>query len=235
MSVVNVRIQKKFASAKKQQFNLDVQFSSPPGVTVIFGPSGSGKTTVLQCIAGLLPPDSGLISIAGEIFYDSARKLDNPVQSRQVGYVFQDLALFPHMSVARNIGFGVRVNGTEKPRLIGNALERFRIASLAHHRPAEISGGEKQRVALARALVSQPRLLLLDEPFSALDDELKRGIISDLKRWLLDNAVPVLFVTHDRDEACALGDRVLLLKNGTIAGEGGVQEIIGTSQPGRVA
>ena len=235
MNVVNVRIQKKFASAKRQQFNLDVQFSTPSGVTVIFGPSGSGKTTVLQCIAGLAAPDSGSISIAGETFYDSARKLDNSVQSRQVGYVFQDLALFPHMSVARNVGFGVRVNGTEKPRVIGNALERFRIAPLAHHRPGEISGGEKQRVALARALVSQPRLLLLDEPFSALDDELKGGIISDLKRWLLDNAVPVLFVTHDRDEACALGDRVLLLKNGSIAGEGGVEEMIGASASGQVA
>ncbi len=236
MSIVKVQIQKKFASAKRQHFSLDVHFSTPAGVTVIFGPSGAGKTTVLQCIAGLAAPDSGSISIAGEPLYDSACNLDNPAQLRRVGYVFQDLALFPHMSVARNIGFGIRVNGAEKPRLVNNVLERFRIAGLAHHRPAEISGGERQRVALARALVTEPRLLLLDEPFSALDDELKHGIISDLKRWLADNAaVPVLFVTHDREEARALGDRVLLLKNGRIAGEGAVQEAIGDQQSGRVA
>jgi molybdate transport system ATP-binding protein len=235
MSVVDVRIRKSFVSARRRHFNLDVHFRSPYGVTVIFGPSGSGKTTVLQCIAGLVPPDSGSISVAGEPFYDSTRNLDNPAQHRRVGYVFQDLALFPHMSVARNIGFGIRVNGTEKPRLISNVLERFRIVGLAQHRPAEISGGEKQRVALARALVTQPRLLLLDEPFSALDDELKHGIISDLKRWLADNPIPVLFVTHDREEARALGDRVVLFKDGKIAGECAVQEAMGIEKAARVS
>src|SRR5262249_17170425 len=226
MSVVNVQVRKSFASLKRQPFSLDVQFSAPAGVTVLFGHSGSGKTTVLQCIAGLLAPDSGSISIAGETLYDSARGLDNPAQTRRVGYVFQDLALFPHMSVARNVAFGVRVNGTEKPQVVHSVLERFRIASLANHRPAEISGGERQRVALARALVTQPRILLLDEPFSGLDDELKQGIIADLKQWLADNAIPALLVTHDREEASALGDRVLLLKTGRIAGEGGVKETI---------
>lgn len=223
---LKVQIQKKFASARQQHFDLDVRFFSPSGVTVLFGPSGCGKTTILQCIAGLVAPDSGSISIGEEHFYDSACNLDHPTPLRRVGYVFQDLALFPHMSVARNVGFGVRVNGTEKPRVVKSALEKFRIARLAHHRPAEISGGERQRVALARALVTQPRLLLLDEPFSALDDELKHGIIADLKRWLADNPVPVLFVTHDREEARALGDRVLLLKDGRIAGEGDVQDAI---------
>lgn len=234
MNVVDVRIRKTFAAARQRAFSLDVEFSVPAGVTVIFGPSGSGKTTILQCIAGLDAPDSGLIAIAGEKFYDSAKKLDQPTYLRRVGYVFQDLALFPHMSVARNVGFGVRVNGTEKPRLVRNALEKFQITSLAQHRPAEISGGERQRVALARALICQPRLLLLDEPFSALDDELKHGIIADLKRWLHENAVPVLFVTHNRDEARIFGDRVLLLKDGKIAGEGDIQAI-GASQPVWVA
>jgi len=234
MNVVDVRIRKTFATARRRIFSLDVEFSTPPGVTVIFGPSGSGKTTILQCIAGLDAPDSGLISIAGETFFNSAQKLDQPIYRRRVGYVFQDLALFPHMSVARNVGFGVRVNGTEKPRLVDHALEKFQIAALAQHRPAEISGGEKQRVALARALACHPRLLLLDEPFSALDDELKRGIIADLKRWLHENSVPVLFVTHNREEARIFADRVLLLKDGKIAGEGDIQEIA-ASQPGWVA
>jgi len=229
---VKVQIQKKFGSAKRQHFDLDVRFSTPSGVTVLFGPSGCGKTTVLQCIAGLVAPDSGWIAIGEEFFYDSARNLDHPTQFRRVGYVFQDLALFPHMSVASNVGFGIRVNGMEKRRMVGNALERFRIGRLAHHRPAEISGGERQRVALARALVTHPRLLLLDEPFSALDDELKQGIIADLKEWLKDNVVPVLFVTHDREEARTLGERVLLLKDGRIAGEGAVEEAI---QPWKVS
>lgn len=234
MNVVDVRIRKTFKTAKRRTFGVDVEFSVPAGVTVIFGPSGSGKTTILQCIAGLDAPDSGRISIAGEKFYDSSQKLDQPTHARRVGYVFQDLALFPHMSVARNVGFGVRVNGTEKPKVVHNALEKFKIVTLAQHRPAEISGGEKQRVALARALVCQPRLLLLDEPFSALDDQLKHGIIADLKRWLCENAVPVLFVTHNREEARIFGDRALLLNDGKIAGEGDIQAI-GASQSGWVA
>jgi ABC-type Fe3+/spermidine/putrescine transport system ATPase subunit len=230
MNTVEVRIRKSFAATRRRHFNLDIQFCSSSGVTVFFGPSGSGKTTVLQCIAGLDSPDSGSISVAGESFYNSARKMNSPAQLRRVGYVFQDLALFPHMSVARNVGFGLRENGKPKPQLIREILERFRILEVAQHRPAEISGGEKQRVALARALVTQPRLLLLDEPFSALDDELKHGIISDLKQWLTDNPIPVLFVTHDREEARALGDRVVFFKQGKIAGEAAVQETIGNPQ-----
>lgn len=225
--MIKVHVKRTFAYNKHQHFSLDVKFSSPSGVTVMFGPSGSGKTTVLQCVAGLTAPDYGTISVAGENLFDSSCNLDIPAQLRRVGYVFQDLALFPHMTAAENIGFGIRVNGTEKKRMVGEALEKFRIAPVANHRPAEISGGERQRVALARALVIQPRVLLLDEPFSALDDELKQGIIADLKQWLKENSVPALFVTHDREEARALGDRVLLLKSGQIAGEGAVQEAIG--------
>ncbi|HEY6968611.1 MAG TPA: ATP-binding cassette domain-containing protein [Candidatus Angelobacter sp.] len=225
--MIKVHVKRTFASNKHQHFSLDVQFSSPAGVTVIFGPSGAGKTTILQCIAGLVAPDYGTISVAGENLFDASCSLDIPAQHRRVGYVFQDLALFPHMTAAENIGFGIRVNGTQKQQMVREALEKFRIAALANHRPAEISGGERQRVALARALVIQPRLLLLDEPFSALDDELKQGIIADLKQWLTENSVPALFVTHDREEARALGDRVLLLKSGQIAGEGAVQEAIG--------
>jgi molybdate transport system ATP-binding protein len=229
MNVVDVRIRKKFVSMKRQPFDMEVQFSIPAGVTVIFGPSGSGKTTVLQCIAGLAAPDFGSIRVAGETFYDSVGKLNQPAHRRRVGYVFQDLALFPHMSVARNVGFGVCKNRSEKREMVCHALEKFRIAPLAQHRPDEISGGERQRVALARALVCQPRLLLLDEPFSALDDELKLGIIADLKQWLFENAVPALFVTHNREEARIFADRVLLLRDGHIAGEGDIKAI-GASQ-----
>ena len=233
---LQVKLQKQFGAKKLRRFALNVEFEAPAGVTVIFGPSGSGKTTVLQCLAGLLEPDAGAIEVDGAtVFYsapkysapkyfapkysahkDSARKINLPPQERRVGYVFQDLALFPHMTAAENIAFGIRESGDQKSRLVRDILERFHIAHLAGNRPDEISGGERQRVALARALVTKPRLLLLDEPFSALDDELKLAIIGDLKQWLAQNNIPVLLVTHDRSEAQMLSERMLMMNNGSV-------------------
>ncbi len=219
MSVLEVKLHKTFPAGKLRKFSLDAEFAAPAGVTVIFGPSGSGKTTILQCLAGLLAPDRGSITADGEALFDSARKIDLAPQERRIGYVFQDLALFPHMTAAENIAFGIRGNGVRREAVVRHALERFRIEQLAGHRPGEISGGERQRVALARALVTQPRLLLLDEPFSALDDGLKLEIIADLKQWLAQQSIPVLLVTHDRSEAAALGERMLMLHEGKITGE----------------
>jgi ABC-type molybdate transport system ATPase subunit len=218
MSDLQLELKKTFSVKKLHRFSLDVKFRSPAGVSVIFGPSGSGKTTILQCLAGLTAPDEGLISVGGEVLFDSRRKINLPPQQRRVGYVFQDLALFPHMTAAENVAFGIRTNGDERTGMVRDILERFHIAHLAGNRPSEISGGERQRVALARALVTNPRLLLLDEPFSALDDELKLGIIADLKQWLAQNSIPVLLVTHDRSEANLLGERMLLMKNGSVLG-----------------
>ncbi len=216
MTALEVKLQKAFAPARERKFSLNAEFSAPPGVTVIFGPSGSGKTTILQCIAGLVKPDAGRIAIASDAVFDSEKRVDLSPQQRRTGYVFQDLALFPHMTAADNVAFGVRVNGAERTRLVRDVLERFRISHVAGQKPGEISGGERQRVALARALVTQPKVLLLDEPFSALDDALKQAIITDLKAWLAQQSIPVLFVTHDRGEAEALGDRMLLLHEGQI-------------------
>lgn len=219
MRGLRVKLSKTFAQGKLRSFAVDVDFAAPAGVSVIFGPSGSGKTTVLQCIAGLLRPEEGLISIAGESVFDSSSGIDMPPQQRRIGYVFQDLALFPHMSAAENIGFGIRVNGARRQEMVRDLLQRFSIGHVAEHRPAEISGGERQRVALARALVTQPQLLLLDEPFSALDDPLKDEIIDDLKQWLEQHPIPVLLVTHDRSEAAALTERMLVLNEGRITGQ----------------
>jgi molybdate transport system ATP-binding protein len=227
-----VKLRKSFSS-QPGKFALEAEFSAPAGVSVIFGPSGAGKTTILECIAGLTAPESGRISLAadtdasgvngeadavGETLFDSEQKIDLTPQQRRIGYVFQHLALFPHMTVAENIAFGIIGNGTRRETLVRDVLERFRVTHAAGRRPGEISGGERQRVALARALVTRPRILLLDEPFSALDDALKEEIIADLKQWLSRFSIPVLFVTHDRSEAAALGDRMLLLNDGKITG-----------------
>ena len=216
MSVLEVQLSKTFVPGRLRHFSIDVEFSVSAGVTVIFGPSGSGKTTLLQCIAGLLRPDKGVIAIDGELVFESVKKISLTPQQRRIGYVFQDLALFPHMTAAENIAFGIRENGNRRADLVRDMLERFSIAHVAEHRPGEISGGERQRVALARALVTEPRLLLLDEPFSALDDSLKLEIIFDLKQWLEQHRIPVLFVTHDRSEAGALGQSMVVMKDGKI-------------------
>lgn len=219
MNILEAKLRKIFTPGKLRDFGVDVEFIAPAGVTVIFGPSGSGKTTILQCIAGLLRPDEGVISMGGHRLFDSASNIDCPPQQRSVGYVFQDLALFPHMTAAENIAFGIRVNGSRKTDMVRDIMERFSVTHAAEHRPGEISGGERQRVALARALVTEPRLLLLDEPFSALDDALKMEIIGDLRQWLDQHEIPVLLVTHDRTEAEALGGRMLALNEGKIVGQ----------------
>jgi molybdate transport system ATP-binding protein len=233
MNILRAKIRKTFAGGKVRKFVLEVEFVAHCGVTVIFGPSGAGKTTILECVAGLTAPDSGLITLAGEAgatnetLFDSTRITDLSPQQRRIGYVFQNLALFPHMSAAENIAFGIRGNGAGKETLVRDVLERFRITHVAGRHPGEISGGERQRVALARALVTQPRILLLDEPFSALDDALKLEIIADLKQWLSRFSVPVLFVTHDRTEAAALGERMLFLNDGKIVGSEDHQQATG--------
>jgi ABC-type molybdate transport system ATPase subunit len=220
VSGLRVKLSKIFSGKKLRRFALDVEFIAPAGVTVVFGPSGSGKTTLLECLAGLMSPDAGTISVDGQTLFDSTRKINLPPRERRVGYVFQELALFPHLTAAQNIAFGVRAEGEERNALVRDILERFHISHAASSRPDEISGGERQRVALARALVTGPRLLLLDEPFSALDDALKLEIIGDLKRWLEARGIPVLLVTHDRHEAQTLGGRMLKLEEGKVAWAG---------------
>ena len=208
-------------------FDLDASFSAPAGVTILFGESGAGKTTLLDCISGLRAPDRGRIAIGSEILYDTDRAIDVAVSHRRIGYVFQTLALFPHLTAERNIAYGLAHLGTEERAARTAAiLESFRIAAVRGRKPGEISGGERQRVALARALVTEPRALLLDEPLSALDAATKARIMDDLRAWNEAHRIPVLYVTHSRDEVFSLGERVIALENGRVVAQGTPAEVL---------
>ena len=208
-------------------FVLDVDVALAPGFTIVFGPSGAGKTTLLDSIAGLGKPDIGRIAIGDTIFFDSDVGTEMPVEPRKVGYVLQDLALFPHMTAEENVAYGlVGLPRGERKRQTAAILESFRIAHLAPRKPAEISGGERQRVALARALVIVPRVLLLDEPLAGLDAATKSKIIGDLRAWNDEHHIPVVYVTHHRDEVFALGERVIVLEDGRIAAQGTPHEVM---------
>src|SRR5690349_14410171 len=175
----------------------------------LVGPSGAGKTPVLRAIAGLVTPASGRIASGGEVWFDSARKISLPPDRRRVGLVFQDYALFPHLSVRQNIEYARRRKADEY-------LDRFSIRHLERARPPDLSGGERQRVALARALARDPDVLLLDEPLSALDTHTKAGVRSELNDLLRGLGIPVLLVTHDFEDAAALADRVGVIVEGEL-------------------
>ena len=195
-------------------------------VTVLFGPSGSGKTTALRCLAGLERPDAGFIRFAGETWFDAERRVCLPPQRRGVGYLFQEYALFPHVTVDRNIAYGLRgLPGPQRRRRTEEFLHLFGLAGLEGRYPRQLSGGQQQRVALARALACRPRLLLLDEPLSALDAPTREGLRRELRRWLAGLRVPVVLVTHDRIEALALGDVVVVLDGGRVCQTGPVHEV----------
>jgi len=219
-NVLTIQLHKRFSTAERD-FAIDVSCTVNPGITILFGPSGAGKTTLLDCIAGLTIPDSGKIAVGDRILFDHPRHTNLPTQYRKLGYVFQDLALFPHLTVGKNIEYGLAdADKSERRKKSGAILESFRIAHLRDRKPAEISGGERQRVALARALVTDPCVLLLDEPLAALDAATKSKIIDDLRAWNAAHAIPILYVTHSREEVFALGDRVLVLENGRIVADG---------------
>lgn len=199
---------------------LDVSLAFDAGISVIMGPSGAGKTTLLTTIAGLLRPASGRIALDGVALFDASTGDSVPPHRRRVALVFQSLALFPHLSVWRNVAYGIRcVPAAERRQRALAWLTRTRVAHLVDRRPATLSGGEAQRVALARALASEPRVLLLDEPFSALDTPLRRRLGAELKALVEEVQIPTLLVTHDAIDAAELGTRVLWLEAGRIVGE----------------
>jgi molybdate transport system ATP-binding protein len=220
---LTVDIRKTLTSAERR-FTLDVSFTTTSQRVVLFGPSGAGKSLTLQAIAGLLRPDEGTIALNGDALFDSARGIDQTPQTRKLAYLFQDYALFPHLNVRQNIAFGLHGGWMNPRRRVAHAdldywLDALDLRSVAGNHPAQLSGGQKQRVALARALVAKPRLLLLDEPFSALDGPLRermRRELSDLQTRL---DIPTLLITHDPDDVAFFGDQVVQIYDGGVRKE----------------
>jgi molybdate transport system ATP-binding protein len=198
-------------------FTLDVAWSAGDGVAVLFGPSGAGKTLTLQCLAGLIRPDVGRIALGERVLFDAAAGVDVPPQRRRIGYVFQGYALFPHLTVADNVGFGLRDAPRARRReRVATVLERLGLAGLSRRYPRELSGGERQRVALGRALAIEPALLLLDEPLSALDAPLRRALRDELRALLSEVGTAAVVVTHDFTEAYRLADRIVVYDGGRV-------------------
>ena len=193
-------------------FNLDVAFETERGVFAILGASGCGKSMTLKCIAGIETPDEGRIELNGRVLYDSAKKINLTPQKRRVGYMFQDYALFPNMTVEQNIKAGMGKHPEEEK--VRSYINRFRLEGMEIHYPAQLSGGQKQRVAMARMIASEPDILLLDEPFSALDSYLKWELEQEMRDMLAEVQKPVLFVSHNRDEVYRLCSMVSCIDHG---------------------
>lgn len=208
-------------------FVLDVSLEAPPGITIVFGASGSGKSTLLRSVAGLVQPEEGRVSVGTRVLLDRAQGINLPPQVRQVGLVFQHLALFPHLTARANLEFGLPgLSPAERHTRIADIAGRFHIEPLLDRRPGALSGGERQRVALARTLVTDPAVLLLDEPLAALDYATQTRIIDDLRQWNAARQIPVLYVTHSHREAFALGERVVVLDGGRVLASGTPHEVI---------
>ena len=203
------------------RFEIDVRFSSDAQRLVLFGASGAGKSQTLRMIAGIVAPDSGRVAIAGRVLHDSAERVQLSPQARRLAFVFQDYALFPHLSVRQNIAFARSSGWRNPPRSIADPqvdrwIERFRLQAIADHYPEQISGGQRQRTALARALVNEPQALLLDEPFAALDKGLRHHMREELRELQRSLSLPLLLITHDEDDVSVLAEQVVVLEDGRV-------------------
>jgi molybdate transport system ATP-binding protein len=215
--MLEVNVQKKLGS-----FSINVAFLvRAPGITALFGPSGAGKTSVINMVAGLLKPDQGQISVNGNTVFDSRRGIDVPPNRRRLGYVFQDGRLFPHLSVKSNLTYGMNPTHKEGQRVnFDKAVEVLDLGTLLRRRPAKLSGGEKQRVAIGRALLTNPSVLLMDEPLSSLDEARKAEIIPFVLRMQKEFLIPALYVSHSTDEISSLADHVVVIRSGEVVSNG---------------
>jgi molybdate transport system ATP-binding protein len=209
-------------------FRLNAAFRVGAGVTVLFGPSGSGKSTTLAAISGLIRPDEGRVALGNDVWFDSKTGIEEAVHRRGVSLVFQTLALFPHLTALGNVEYGIEraVPRAERRRRAIEMLERMKVPHLAQRRPATFSGGEGQRVALARAFVRSPKLVLLDEAFSAMDRELRYELGADVRALVTELEIPAIVVTHHRKEARTIGDTAILISEGRIGAVGPVRETV---------
>ena len=226
--MIRARIRKHFTG-----YSLDIEFQAANGITVLFGPSGAGKTLTLDCIAGFVRPDEGRILLDDEILFDGAAGVQLAPQARHCGYVFQNYALFPHMTLRKNLEFAVeRMPRLERHRRVNDLLEKFHLAEVAGRYPHELSGGQRQRCSIARALIGSPRLLLLDEPARGLDAPLRSELYSILRQVRDEFGLPVLLVTHDLEECFELGDEMIVLREGRIVQSGPPRTVL--EQPANV-
>ncbi len=213
---------------RRGEFALDVELTCPPGITCVMGPSGSGKSTILALLAGLALPDRGKIVLGGAVWLDRARGINVPTHQRRLAYVFQGLALFPHMNAIHNVTYGMSRELSTTARVLAaeKLLERLGVGHLARRRPRTFSGGEAQRVALARAIARNPQLVLLDEPFSALDRDLRAQLTKLVRELVAELGVPMVHVTHSVGEARALADQVVHVERGKIVARGAPSEVL---------
>ncbi len=227
-----MEVKKRLEAGGRSIFTLDLSFTAGDGITILFGPSGSGKTTTLRAIAGIVKPDAGQIRIGEQVYFDSAAGINLPIQRRRVGYVFQDYALFPHLTAEQNVAYGM------KDRATGGKLKRERaramlaLFGIEHVRrcyPRSMSGGEQQRTALARALASDPAVVLLDEPLSAVDVQTRSRLLEEIDVAQRRTNIPFIYVTHNTAEAMRLGRRVVALRYGRVEQTGAPSEILSTS------
>ena len=216
------------ATSRLGNFTLDIRFAvEGGGITALFGRSGAGKTSTVNVIAGLRRPESGHIALNGDVLFDSKSGVNVAPDRRRIGYVFQEPRLFPHMTVARNLGYGMtRVPPTERSVSFDHVVELLGLGGLLDRRPANLSGGEKQRVAIGRALLMSPRLLLMDEPLASLDAPRKGEILPFIERLRGELSIPVVYVSHVIEEIVRLADRVVLLSDGRVAAQGPVDEVM---------
>ena len=219
----------RFELQYSQGARIEIDFIQPTrgfSVTALIGPSGCGKTTLLRCLAGLHHPDQGTIEYRGQTWFNRSRRIALTPQQRDVGFLFQEYALFPHMTIADNLAFGLQNrSGDERRRRVTEIVRQLDLSGLERRYPHQLSGGQQQRVALGRILARRPQLLLLDEPLSALDALLREKLRGELRQILLEFEVPVIVVTHDRVEAIALADRVAVMDQGKILQMGRVEEV----------
>jgi molybdate transport system ATP-binding protein len=222
LAMIDARITKHFPTRKKSApFILDVHFKALANITAFFGPSGAGKTLILDCIAGFTTPDAGRILLDDQIAFDAEARVNVRPQDRRCGYVFQNYALFPHMSLRDNLLFAAgRVNRRERHRRANEMLERFRLSEVAGRRPHEVSGGQKQRCSIARCLIGSPRVLLLDEPSRGLDAPLRSELYAIVRELRKEFGIPVLLVTHSLRECFELADEMIILRDGAIEQSG---------------